>query len=108
MPGLLLAGTRVSGQSDLKRFGELEYLLGGAWVGGRDIVLDYQDNIAGIRETPYGVEDRLASMTDPHVQETERGCLRKAPGEYSLTYRRGGSIISSRHTTKREHGQVSH
>jgi hypothetical protein len=42
---LFWLGTRVSGELDLKRFGELEYLLDGAWVRGRDIEVEYQDNV---------------------------------------------------------------
>lgn len=34
-------GMRLSGELDLGRFGELEYLLEGAWVGGNEIVIDF-------------------------------------------------------------------
>ncbi|HWO43360.1 MAG TPA: alginate export family protein, partial [Candidatus Eisenbacteria bacterium] len=35
-PELWWLGARLSGEADLKRLGELEYLLEGAWVGGRN------------------------------------------------------------------------
>jgi hypothetical protein len=40
---LLWLGMRVSGELDLGRFGELEYLVDGAWVGGREIMFDFRE-----------------------------------------------------------------
>jgi hypothetical protein len=40
---LLWLGVRLSGEVDLGRFGELEYLLDGAWVGGNEIVIDFTE-----------------------------------------------------------------
>jgi alginate production protein len=36
-------GVRLSGDLDLGRFGELEYLVDGAWVGGREVVVDFTE-----------------------------------------------------------------
>jgi hypothetical protein len=40
---LLWLGARVSGELDLDRFGELDYRLEGAWVGGRETLFDFED-----------------------------------------------------------------
>jgi hypothetical protein len=40
---LLWLGVRLSGELDLGRFGELEYLVDGAWVGGREVVIHYTE-----------------------------------------------------------------
>jgi hypothetical protein len=38
---LLWLGIRLSGELDLGDFGELEYLVDGAWVGGREVMVDF-------------------------------------------------------------------
>jgi alginate production protein len=41
---LLWLGARASGELDLDRFGELEYVLEGAWVGGSERVFDFEED----------------------------------------------------------------
>jgi hypothetical protein len=50
-------GVRVTGELDLGRFGELEYWLDGAWVGGREIVIGFTEEM----ENPHDL--RVASRT---------------------------------------------
>jgi alginate production protein len=58
---LLWLGLHLSGEVDLGRFGELEYLLEGAWVGGREIVIDFTEE----REKQHDL--RVSSRTERAV-----------------------------------------
>jgi alginate production protein len=83
-------GTRVSGELDLKRFGELEYLLDGAWVRGRDIEVEYQDNMA--------VASRMRQKVSGWALNAALGWETKFPAEPTLTL--GYAVGSGDRTSK--------
>jgi hypothetical protein len=84
-------GARVSGELDLKRFGELEYLLDGAWVRGRDIEVEYEDNMR--------VSSRIRQKVNGWALNAALSWETKLLGEPTLTL--GYAIGSGDRTSKR-------
>jgi alginate production protein len=88
---LFWLGTRVSGELDLKRFGELEYLLDSAWVRGRDIEVEYEDNMR--------VSSRIRQKVSGWALNTALSWETKLRGEPTLTL--GYAIGSGDRASKR-------